>query len=258
MSAALDFKRAADPAQVFLEGVRDAEGKPTRPAPWQEDVIRSEAKNRLILVSRQGGKSTTVGAKCAHGMIYAPGLYLVISPTLRQSKMFLRKTLDVYRNLEGAPRIKSATKTEMELENGSLMVALPGDDDANIRGFSAPRAIIIDEASRVPDSIYAAIRPMRAASPNCQIMALTTPWGRRGWFYEAWESDTGGWEKTRVTAHDCPHITDEFLADELAAKGDWYVRQEFLCEFVDNEESFFSSEMIEAMNDDSFGAWIFE
>ncbi|WP_089979558.1 hypothetical protein [Luteibacter sp. UNCMF331Sha3.1] len=177
MSAAIDFRRAADPAHVFREGVRDAEGKPTEPAAWQEDVIRSEAKKRLILVSRQGGKSTTVGAKCAHGMVYAPGLYLVISPTLRQSKLFLKKTLDVYKNLTGVPRITSATKTEMHLENGSMMVALPGDDDANIRGFSAPRAIIIDEASRVPDSIYAAIRPMRAASPNCQLIALTTPLG---------------------------------------------------------------------------------
>ncbi len=66
MSAALDFKRAADPAQIFIEGVRDAEGKPTRPAPRQEDVIRSEAKNRLILVSRQGWQIHYGGERSAH------------------------------------------------------------------------------------------------------------------------------------------------------------------------------------------------
>ncbi|WP_089979557.1 hypothetical protein [Luteibacter sp. UNCMF331Sha3.1] len=58
-----------------------------------------------------------------------------------------------------------------------------------------------------------------------------------------------------MTAHDCPHITDEFLAEELAEKGDWYVRQEFLCEFVDNEESFFSSELIDGMIDETMEPW---
>ena len=254
MSAALDFKRAADPSHIFLEGVRDAEGNPVEPAPWQVDVIRSEAPKRLILVSRQGGKSTTVGAKCAHGMVYAPGLYLIISPTLRQSKLFLQKTLSVYNNLTDVPRIKSCTDVELTLENGSKLVALPGDDDANIRGYSAPRAIIIDEASRVHDKVYAAIRPMRAASPNCQLIVLTTPWGRRGWFYEAWENGAG-WERTIVTARDCPHITDEFLDEELTEHGDWFVRREYMCEFIDTAESFFSSELFDAMINDEVEAW---
>jgi len=56
--------------------------------------------------------------------------------------------------------------TELELANGSQLIALPGDNDANIRGYSAPRLVCIDEASRVADSVYAALRPMLAASPS--------------------------------------------------------------------------------------------
>lgn len=253
-SAATDFHRAADPAQLFREGVRDADGNPVEPAPWQEEVIRSDARRRLILVNRQGGKSTTVGAKCAHGMIYNPGLYLIIAPTLRQSRLLFEKAAAVYKRLSNVPRVVTNNSTELELENGSRLVALPGDNDATIRGYSAPRAVYIDEASRVADTVYAALRPMMAASPNGQMIALTTPYGRRGWFYEAWEFKKD-WERTTVTARDCPHITDEFLEEERANMSEWQFRAEYLCEFTDTEEAFFSSELVEKMLDTQLEAW---
>ncbi len=216
--------------------------------------MRAEARRLLILCNRQAGKTTTIGAKAAQGMIYAPGLYLIIAPTLRQSKLLFRKVRAVYKRLEGVPRIVKDTDTQLELENGSQLVALPGDDDANIRGYSAPRAIYVDEAARVIDKVYTALRPMLAASSTSQLIALTTPYGRRGWFYEAWETGTD-WERITITAKDCPHITAEFLAEEKEGMSDWQFRAEYLCEFTDTNEAFFSSEMIEAMVDNTLEAW---
>lgn len=253
-SAALDFARAADPVQVFREGVRDANGQPVEPQPWQQDVMRSTASRHLILCNRQAGKSTTVGAKASHGMIYAPGLYLIIAPTLRQSRLLFHKVAATYRRLQDVPRITRDTETELILANGSHLVALPGDNDANIRGFSAPRAVIIDEAARVADTVYAALRPMLAASPDGQLIALTTPYGRRGWLYEAWEFGKG-WERTRITARECPHISAEFLEDERDSMSEWQFRTEYLCEFTDTDEAFFSSELVDAMADNTLEAW---
>lgn len=252
-SAAADFTRAADPVQVFREGARDANGQPIEPAPWQADVMRSEARRHLILCSRQSGKSTTIGAKAAHGMVYRPGLYLIVGPTLRQSRLLFKKAIAIYRNLADVPRIVKDNETELELENGSQLVALPGDDDANIRGFSAPRAVYIDEAARVADTVYAALRPMLAASPDGQLIALTTPYGRRGWFYESWEF--GKWERTKITARDVPHISEEYLAEEREGMSEWQYRAEFLCEFTDTEEAFFSGELIDAMVDNTIEDW---
>lgn len=251
--AAADFLRAADPAAVFREGVRDANGKPAEPDAWQLAVMRSTAPRHLILCNRQAGKSTTVGAKACAGLLYDPGLYLVIAPTLRQSRELFKKIAGVYRNLAGVPRIVRDNATELELENGARLIALPGDDDAGIRGFSAPRAVIIDEASRVADDVYAALRPMLATSGG-QLIALTTPWGRRGWFYEAWELQKG-WERTTITAHDCPRITAEFLEEERDKMGEWRYRQEYMCEFTDTEEAFFSSELADRMMDPELEAW---
>jgi len=86
------------------------------------------------------------------------------------------------------------------------------------------------------------------------MIVLTTPYGRRGWFYEAWEFGKG-WERTTITARDCPHITEEFLEEERAGMSEWQFRAEYLCEFTDTEEAFFSSDLIDAMVDNSIEVW---
>lgn len=64
-----------------------------------------------------------------------------------------------------------------------------------------------------------------------------------------------GVAKQSITAHDCPRITAEFLAEERASMGDWRFRQEYMCEFVDTDEQFFSSELIDAMADNELEVW---
>lgn len=254
-SLAHDLGRALDPVHLFVEGVRDADGNVVTPASWQIDVMRSHPRRHLILCNRQAGKSTTIGAKAAAGMIYDPGLYLIIAPTLRQSRLLFKKARAVYTRLQDVPKISKDNETEIELENGSQLVALPGDDDATIRGYSAPKAVYIDEAARVADKVYAALRPMLAASPNGQLVALTTPFGRRGWFYEAWEFGGAAWERTTITANDCPHISEQTLAEEREGMSEWQFRAEYLCEFTDTDEAFFSSELVDAMVDNTLEAW---
>jgi hypothetical protein len=49
-----------------------------------------------------------------------------------------------------------------------------------------------------------------------------------------------------VTAHEVPRITPDFLGRERAAVGEWWFRQEYLCEFVDTSDQLFSSASIAA------------
>lgn len=254
MRMALDLARALDPVSVFREGVRDADGEPVAPASWQEKVLRSTARRQLILCSRQAGKSTTIAAKAAGGLIYDPGLFLVVAPTLRQSRLLFGKITAIYKRLSAVPGIRSESSTELTLDNGAHLVALPGDDDATIRGFSAPKAIFIDEAARVSEAVYGAVRPMLAASPSGQLIALTTPYGQRGWLYEEWTFGKG-WEMTRVTARDVPHISEDFLAEEREGMSEWQFRAEYLCEFTDTDEQFFASELIDAAIKPELETW---
>lgn len=174
---------------------------------------------------------------------YDPGLILLIAPAQRQSVELFRKVLDVYRAQTDAPAIVSESAMRMELENGSRIIALPGTE-ATIRGYSGPKLIVLDEASRVEDALFTGVRPMLATTQG-RMIALTTPYGRRGWFYQAWDHGEG-WQRTKITAHDCPRILPDWLANERQDMGPWQFDQEYLCEFVDTEEQFFSSELIEA------------
>ena len=233
---ARDMTRMLDPASVM----RDASMEPD---PWQEEVLNSDARRMLLLCSRQSGKSTTCASLAAHQALYDPGLVLLIAPAQRQSSELFRKVHEVYRALPDVPRIVQESAMRLELANGSRIIALPGTE-GTIRGYSGAKTVIVDEASRVDNALFAAERPMVATTQG-RFVALTTPYGKRGWFYEAWEYGEG-WHRTKVTAHDCPRIDPEWLAEERRLIGDWQFRQEYECEFVDTDEQFFASELIEA------------
>ena len=78
-----------------------------------------------------------------------------------------------------------------------------------MRGYSAPRLIIKDEAAFVSDAMQAALDPMLAVS-NGRLIELSSPNGRRGHFYENWEHGEGV-ERIRIIGRECPRISAEFL-----------------------------------------------
>ncbi len=163
--------------------------------------------------------------------------------------------MQTLRSLQPAPELSLESATRLELANGSRIVALPGSESTT-RGYSAPRLILVDEASRVDDDLYAALRPMLATS-NGRLIALSTPWGRRGWWFNAWEHGGDTWQRFRVPATECPRISAEFLAEELRELGPMRFASEYECQFVDTDEQFFPSALIErALSDEVAPLWI--
>jgi hypothetical protein len=75
------------------------------------------------------------------------------------------------------------------------------------------------------------------------VIALTTPAGKRGWFFEAW-TGAENWTRIRVTAGDCPRISREFLAEELRELGAQRFSEEYGLQFLDPDEAVFSSDII--------------
>lgn len=207
---------------------------------WQADLLRSRANRILLLCTRQAGKSTTTAALALWEALYrAESLVLLLSPSLRQSGELFRKVTGFYGALGRPVPPESETALTLTLTNGSRIVSLPGKE-GTIRGFSGVRLLVIDEASRVPDELYYAVRPMLAVSGG-RLVALSTPFGRRGWFHGAWEDGGAAWERVKVTAHECPRISPDFLREERAALGDWWFSQEYLCEFRDTLDQWFAS-----------------
>lgn len=219
------------------------------PDGWQSDLLRSDAKQMILLCSRQSGKSTVSSILAIHEAIYQENsLILLLSPSLRQSQELFRKLQTVYNELDSPvlPQPKEVSALRMELDNGSRIIALPGKE-ATIRGFSGVSLLIVDEASRVPDSLYQAIRPMLAVSGG-RIVLLSTPFGKRGFFYSEW-TDGAEWMRTKITAEQCPRIDAEWLERERQKIGDWWYLQEYFCEFVETDDAVFAFADIEAALD---------
>jgi hypothetical protein len=237
-----DLVYALDPARLFAQVTGGA------PDTWQAEVLRSSADRLLLLTCRQAGKSTTTAALALHTALYRPGLILLLSPSLRQSQELFGKVTTMYADLGQPVPATEASALRLTLENGARIVALPGSEKT-IRGYSGASLLVVDEASRVPDDLYYSIRPMLAVSGG-RLVVLSTPFGRRGWFADAWSgAGSGGWQRWRITAHDCPRISPEFLEEERRAMGGRWFRQEYLCSFEDSIDGVFGFEDIHAALD---------
>lgn len=210
------------------------------PDSWQEKVFNWNGKRLLMNCCRQSGKSTVSAILALHqAKYYEKSLILLVSPTFRQSSELFRKVTDLSDQLQVKPRLIEDNKLSFQLENRSRIVSLPGSADT-IRGFSGVNLIIEDESARVSDDLYAAVRPMLAVS-NGRLILLSTPFGKRGHFFDEWTNGVG-WEKIKITAYECPRISPQFLVEEKRSLGRMWFESEYECRFVDSINSVFRYE----------------
>ena len=198
------------------------------PDPWQMEVLTSRHTRLLLNCARQAGKSTAVAILGLSEALWLPGTrVLLLSRSHRQSTELFRVVRDYFLRL-GSPMKARLTVHEMHLANQSSVVCLPCREDT-IRGYSNVSLLVIDEAARVPDDLYRAVRPMLAVSGG-RLVCLSTPYGKRGFFYEAWVSRED-WLRVEVPATQVKRIPPEFLEEERRALGESWFRQEYLCSF---------------------------
>lgn len=233
-----DLRTALDPVAFARElGFGDLD-------PWQPQALRWSGKRLLLCVHRQGGKSTVAAVLALHQACYFPqSLTLLVSPSLRQSVELFRKTRDLMERMPDPPQLVEDNKTACCMESGSRIVSLPSSE-STVRGYSNVALAIEDESARVHDDLHKSIRPMLAVSDGRLVM-MSTPFGRRGHFYEAWNSVDSSWERIRAVAEECPRISREFLDEERRALGALWYRQEYECEFVEAESQVFARDLID-------------
>jgi hypothetical protein len=199
------------------------------PDPWQVEVLEAGHPRLLLNCCRQAGKSTVVAILGMVEAIFVPGTkVLLVSRSQRQSSEMFRTLVDFFRRLD-SPMLRRLTAEQMELDNGSRIVCLPCKEET-IRGYAHVSLLVIDEAARVPDDVYRTVRPMLAVSGG-RLICLSTPYGKRSFFYEAWAKGGEDWARIKVAAHGIPRIQEGFLQQEKRALGESWYRQEYECSF---------------------------
>jgi hypothetical protein len=239
-----------DDLRLALDRVSFARSVGVEPDTWQANLLRSGSERILLNCSRQSGKSTMSAIIALHRALYHPdSLILCLAPALRQSQELFGKVLGFYRDLGRPIPARTERKLSLELENDSRIITLPGTE-RTIRGYSGAALLVVDEAARVDDELYYSVRPMLAVSGGALLM-LSTPWGRRGVFFNEWVEGVG-WQRFRVTAHEVPRISPEFLEEERRALGQWRYEQEYMCVFGENIDAVFRHDDIRAAVTDEF------
>jgi hypothetical protein len=199
------------------------------PDPWQIEVLDAGHPRLLLNCCRQAGKTTVVGILGLVEALFKPMTrVLLLSRSHRQSKEMFRQ-LCFFHKLLGSRLLQRQTAEELEFTRFSRIVCLPCNEQT-IRGYANVDLVVIDEAARVPDDLYRAVRPMLAVSGG-RMICLSTPYGKRGFFWDAWANGGRDWQRIEIPAKEIPRIKPEFLNQEQRALGESWYRQEYCCSF---------------------------
>lgn len=211
---------------------------------WQKEILKTEG-NIVLRSGRQVGKSTIIAIKAGMFALNNPNKnVLVIAYTERQAYLLFEKILSYIASNE--PKLISRGKDKptrhiIKLKNGSKIMCYPtGLSGYGIRGFTA-HLLIADEAAFIPEEVWGAVTPMLAASKGILWM-LSTPHGREGYFYRAFNDDS--FKSFHVRSTECPRIEPDFLEKEKKRMTKIQFAQEYLGEFIDELRRYFPDELI--------------
>ena len=213
--------------------------------PWQRQVLDAVESKIILNCSRQSGKSTTAALLACRSSIYQPGsLILCVSPSLRQSGELFQEGACLLPRFAAEAGDQGGVGIAAGAGEHSRVISLPGSEKTT-RGYSKASLIILDEASRIEDALISSLRPMMATARGGRFVVMSTPFGKRGFFHDRWHAKDPGWLKIEIPAERCPRIPADFLSEQERELGPLLYRQEYCCEFVDDAETLFSSEIVE-------------
>ena len=216
---------------------------------YQLEVIEAILSEPLVAVvkGRQIGMSLyCIGPAVAFFAITHPfSTVLLTSLAQRQATFLLRRVKNLIAGNAALKRsLVDASQERLRLSNGAEILSLPsGIDGASLRGYS-PDLVVVDEASFVPDkAIQDAILPSLSVTGG-NLALVSTPWGRRGFFYRAAEENPA-FRTFNIPSTRSPFVSKDFLEARKADTDPLSYRTEYGGEFVESADAYFSHSSIQ-------------
>jgi len=212
-----------------------------KPFPYQVKLLEDKNKRLVAVMGRQSGKTTTIAVKALHFALTSKNATILItSPSLRQSMIMFSRIWGFITKSPLKSRVTRHTRTVIEFDNGSQIVALPASEHF-LRGYTA-QMIILDEAAFMPEELITnVIFPMISTTDGYAVL-LSTPWGRNHFFYRAFMNPA--YSVHRVKSSECPLIKSEFLEEMKRNMTEQAYRMEYEAEFAEASNSFFPQDLI--------------
>ena len=219
-----------------------------KPFVYEATFLKDMHKRQCLIWGRQTGKTTSVAAKAIYHAMLPNQTILILAPTQRQSSILFNKIRKfITSSVMLLYSVERMTQTMVHFKNKSTIYALPASDGSGIRGFSA-NLIIIDEAAFLREEAISAITPMMAAT-NGTLILMGTPFGKYGILYKAY-TDSTGYSVSHIQTSANPLVSKEFLDREKERLTETQFRQEYLAEFIEELDTWFSTRIIMASVED--------
>ena len=210
----------------------------------------------VACLSRQSGKSIIAEVLCVEYLFKVRSRIGYVVPTFSHA----RKVYNEIVRLIPSEWVKSQNGTTLTLETvlGSTLQFFSAESPIALRGQTFAGLLIVDECAYIADttadgqdffnSILFATRKAR----NPKVLYISTPRGKQGFFYKKFVEGTtprvvNGQRRVHrthsvlATIYDDDLVSEEDIGIIRDAIGEMAFRQEFLCEFLDNSISAFSS-----------------
>lgn len=220
---------------------------------YQEQLYDIYQNNRFVIIlkARQLGISTITASYILWNMLFTRGkTVLIVATQYKVAANLVLKVKDMYSTLPEWLKIASITadnKTTFELSNKSR--CYPSSKSSDVGRSYAASLVVVDEAAHVEDfeSTWTSLYSTLQEGGEC--IALSTPNGAQGWFYEKYTEATEGkndfcpvylpWD-----IH--PHHDQEWFEEQARnMNGPRHVAQELECEFLASGGSFVDAEVID-------------
>jgi hypothetical protein len=255
------------------------------PDKWQSEVLSWDG-NVVIRAGRQVGKTEVISRKAVmFALKNSRTTVLILAASQRQSSLLFEKCSGLLgfandaivssakKKYAAAFRactsndkkkvffrehsifVDTPSQTKILLRNGSRIYSLPaGKTGVFIRGYTLD-LLILDEAAYIPDSVWLAVKPMVAVSKKMRgfgnIIMLSTPFGKSGFFYDAFHDDD--FRSWHISSESCDRIPKDFLKKEKSRLSKVEYAQEYLGDFVDEFNQFFPTNLVRSRM--TFESW---
>jgi len=203
-----------------------------KPYPWVKDILRefNVRPTRYALVAGNGvGKTSQVAAPLIlWHLIRFPGSQTVVTagvyrqvvevlwPLLRNMSRNFPEHEQLFRITENTVTYTAPGKTESAMCVGFAATDPNKAEGWHARGMHNNLLYVIDEAKGVSDQIFHA---MERCQPT-RLLVMSSPGGCAGAFYDIFRKGDPRYITKRVTAFDCPHITQKWIDEQIATYGE--------------------------------------
>jgi hypothetical protein len=227
------------------------------------------AREAWVIVGRRGGKSRIAALVAVflaafrdYTAVLAPGergTLPIIAADRRQARTVMRYVTGL---LEGAPMLKrlvtNQTAESVELATG-VTIEVHTCSFRSVRGYTVVGAVLDEVAfyrsddSANPDTeLVAAIRPAMATVPGALLLAISSPYARRGVLWDAYRRHYGPDGDPAVLVWQAPTramnplVPERVIAEAYEADAP-VAAAEYGAEFRRDLEAFVSREVVEAV-----------